>query len=332
MDSIIEFMTEMDRTHVALPAELGALIARFARTGVQLPGGGLNVDDVLLSPEVSSLFKEDESHLHVPESYLAEIRRVVEAQPAVASNLESSELAHELDEDYVRYCLGQRPARPAGQSPAGFDHARGRGRVRHGLHRARAAFGRVRPVRAAARAADPIRGPREARPAQVRGPHRARVLPGARIRRGDRGLVSQAREGQPGRGGHGLRVLRQGDRAAALRSSGRRGAHAPAPDAAAAAHRAGRAHGPGSAAAASGRPLARAAQHAVPSRRMRRPVRPRAPGAPEPRQRPAGAARMRPLPPAGRRGGRRARPCARSCTRPATAWPMRPSRRRAPWA
>ncbi|MHB8834448.1 MAG: HEAT repeat domain-containing protein [Candidatus Methylomirabilia bacterium] len=104
VDSIIEFVTELDRTRVAVPAELGTLIARFARTGVELPGGGLNVDDVLLSPEVSSLFKVDESHQHGPDSYQAEIRRVVEAQTAAVSDLESSELAHELDEDYVRYC------------------------------------------------------------------------------------------------------------------------------------------------------------------------------------------------------------------------------------
>ena len=83
VDSIIEFVTEIDRTRVALPAELGTLIARFARTGVELPGGGLNVDDVLLSPEVASLFKVDENHQHGPESYQAEIRRVVEAQAAV---------------------------------------------------------------------------------------------------------------------------------------------------------------------------------------------------------------------------------------------------------
>lgn len=104
VDSIIEFVTEIDRTRVALPAELGTLIARFARTGVELPGGGLNVDDVLLSPEVSNLFKEDASHQHGPEAYQAEIRRIVEVQAAVVSTLEISELAHELDEDYVRYC------------------------------------------------------------------------------------------------------------------------------------------------------------------------------------------------------------------------------------
>lgn len=104
VDSIIEFMTEIDRTHVALPAELGTLIARFARTGVQLPGGGLNVDDVLLSPEVTSLFTENESHQNAPESYQAEIRSIIEAQSAVGSSLESAEITHELEEGYVRYC------------------------------------------------------------------------------------------------------------------------------------------------------------------------------------------------------------------------------------
>ena len=104
VDSIIEFVTEIDQSHVALPAELGTLIAQFARTGVELPGGGLNVDDVLLSPEIASLFKEDESHQHGPESYQAEVGRLVEAQAAAASNPDGSELAHELDEGYVRYC------------------------------------------------------------------------------------------------------------------------------------------------------------------------------------------------------------------------------------
>ncbi len=104
VDSIIEFVTEFEQSHVTLPAELGTLITRFARTGVELPGGGLNVDDVLLSPEVASLFKEDKSHQHGPESYQAEVRRVVEPQTAVAAKPDSWELAHELDEDYVRYC------------------------------------------------------------------------------------------------------------------------------------------------------------------------------------------------------------------------------------
>jgi len=104
VDSIIEFVTEIDRTHVALPEALGTLIARFARTGGELPGGGLNVDDVLLSPEVASLFKEDESHRHGPESYEAEIRRIVTVQPADSPDPAVSEIEHELEEDYVRYC------------------------------------------------------------------------------------------------------------------------------------------------------------------------------------------------------------------------------------
>jgi HEAT repeat protein len=104
VDSIIEFVTEIDQSHVALPPELGSLIARFSRTGVELPGGGLNVDDVLLSPEVASLFKADERHEHGPESYQAEVRRVVEVQSDVVANEGGWELAHELDEDYVRYC------------------------------------------------------------------------------------------------------------------------------------------------------------------------------------------------------------------------------------
>ena len=104
VDSIIEFVTELDQNRVALPAELGTLIARFARTGAELPGGGLSVDDVLLSPEIASLFKADESHQHGPESYQAEIGRVVEVQIGVAPDPAGSDLAHELSEDYVRYC------------------------------------------------------------------------------------------------------------------------------------------------------------------------------------------------------------------------------------
>jgi hypothetical protein len=104
VDNIIEFVTEMDQNHVALPETLGTLIAQFARTGVELPGGGLNVDDVLLSPEIASLFKQDEDHQHGPESYQAEIGRIVESQAAGAAFQDGSELARELDEDYVRYC------------------------------------------------------------------------------------------------------------------------------------------------------------------------------------------------------------------------------------
>lgn len=98
VDSIIEFVTEMDRSQVALPAALGNLIAQFARTGVELPGGGLNVDDVLLSPEVASLFKQDEDHQHGPASYETEI------QSAVPPRAGSVDLSHEMQEDYVRYC------------------------------------------------------------------------------------------------------------------------------------------------------------------------------------------------------------------------------------
>jgi hypothetical protein len=104
VDSVIEFVTEMDQNHVALPETLGTLIAQFARTGVELPGGGLNVDDVLLSPEIASLFKEDEDHQHGPESYQAEIGRLVEAQAAAASSTDGAEIEREMDEDYVRYC------------------------------------------------------------------------------------------------------------------------------------------------------------------------------------------------------------------------------------
>ena len=104
VDSIIEFLTEMDQSHLSLPAELGTLIARFARTGVELPGGGLNVDDVLLSPEVASLFKAEEGHQHGPEAYQTEVARVVEAQAALPTNAPAWELEHEFDDGYVRYC------------------------------------------------------------------------------------------------------------------------------------------------------------------------------------------------------------------------------------
>lgn len=104
IDSIIEFVDAMDRSQVTLPAALGTLIAQFARTGVELPGGGLNLDDVLLSPEVAGLFKEDEQHPHGPESYQAEIARIVEMPAAGASDPIGSAIAHELEEGYVRYC------------------------------------------------------------------------------------------------------------------------------------------------------------------------------------------------------------------------------------
>ena len=103
-DSLIEFVTELDRNRVAVPAALAALIAQFARTGVELPGGGLNVDDVLLSPELASLFKQDESHQHGPQSYEAEVGRVVAAQAAGAPGLLGAEIAREMEAGYVRYC------------------------------------------------------------------------------------------------------------------------------------------------------------------------------------------------------------------------------------
>ena len=131
MDSIIEFVTEIDRGHVALPAALGTLIARFARTGVELPGGGLNVDDVLLSPEVASLFKEDENHQHGPDSFR---RKSAECRGADgrASNPDVSELARELEEDYVRYCHAN-ALLACWTAPCRTDHARGRGRARRRL-------------------------------------------------------------------------------------------------------------------------------------------------------------------------------------------------------
>ena len=103
-DSLIEFVAELDRNRVKVPHELGALIAQFARTGVELPGGGLNVDDVLLSPELASLFRENEDHQHGPESYQAEIGRVVAAQAPGAASLDGAQIAREMDEGYVRYC------------------------------------------------------------------------------------------------------------------------------------------------------------------------------------------------------------------------------------
>jgi hypothetical protein len=104
VNTIIEFVNEIDRSKTQLPAALGTLIARFARTGVELPGGGLNVDDVLLSPEVTSLFKQEEGHQHGPESYEAEIRKVVEVQNDAAAEAERAAIVNELKESYVRYC------------------------------------------------------------------------------------------------------------------------------------------------------------------------------------------------------------------------------------
>ena len=168
---------------MALPEALGTLIARFARTGVELPGGGLNVDDVLLSREVARLFKEDAGHQHGPESYEAEIRSVVEAQAAAALGADGAELAHEMDEDYVRYCHANALLALLDCAAAGPDHARGRGSLRRSLHRARGAAVQYRPVRAASRTADPLRRPRGARPPPGHGPRRARALPRARVRR-----------------------------------------------------------------------------------------------------------------------------------------------------
>lgn len=104
VDSIIEFFGGIDRSRLALPEALGTLIARFSRTGVELPGGGLNVDDVLLSPEVASLFHEEEGHRHGPESYQAEVQRIVEETDIGAPGTVSAELERELGEDYVGYC------------------------------------------------------------------------------------------------------------------------------------------------------------------------------------------------------------------------------------
>lgn len=109
VDSIIEFFTEIDQSRAALPAELGTLIAQFSRTGLELPGGGLNLDDVLLSPEIAGLFNQDASHQHGPESYQAEVGRTVAAKAKArargpAASPDGAAFAHELDEGYVRYC------------------------------------------------------------------------------------------------------------------------------------------------------------------------------------------------------------------------------------
>ncbi len=104
VDSVIEFISEIDQSHVEVPEALSTLIARFSQTGIELPGGGLGIDDVLLSPEVASLFREEGGPEHGPDSYQAEIQRIVEPQAASSSSADGWKLAHELDDDYVRYC------------------------------------------------------------------------------------------------------------------------------------------------------------------------------------------------------------------------------------
>ena len=164
VDSIIEFMAEIDRTRVALPAELGTLIARFCpgrrraprrrsqrRRRVALPRGHEPLQGGREPPARPGVLSGGD-----PES-----RRGADQHRLGPGEFGARARA---GRGLCPLLPGQRPARPAGLSPAGPDHARGRGRVRHGLHRSCAALGQDRPVRAAARAADPIRGAREARP------------------------------------------------------------------------------------------------------------------------------------------------------------------------
>ncbi len=103
IDRIIDFFGEVNRNNLALPAALTTLIARFARTGVELPGGGLNVDDVLLSKELADLFREEQSPLGPSESYQEEIDRLLKARSA-DQETPGLVIEHELDEDYVAYC------------------------------------------------------------------------------------------------------------------------------------------------------------------------------------------------------------------------------------
>ncbi len=104
VDSIIELFDELDRSRVVLPEALRTLLSRFARTGIELPGGGLTVDDVLLSRELAGLFRDDGSVGMTPESYQAEIRQLLETPGAGASGPAGLELDQEMEEDYVRYC------------------------------------------------------------------------------------------------------------------------------------------------------------------------------------------------------------------------------------
>ena len=266
VDSIIEFVAELDRNHLALPAAIDNLIAQFARTGVEMPGGGLNVDDVLLSPEVASLFKEDESHQHGPESYEMEIRRVVEAQAAVSSLAEGMELAHELEEDYVRYCyvnallaLVDSPlpgliALEDEQAYATSFTVLAQHSIETGQY--------AQLLELLTRCEDLER--RNRHQATIRTVREYCLEP--EFIEQDRGLVPAARKVRPGRRGADLRPLRPGHRAGALRASRGRGADARAQAAAAAAPRPGRAPGGGGAAAPAGQTLARAAQHALPAR------------------------------------------------------------------
>ena len=332
VDSIIEFVREIDQNRVALPAALGTLIARFSRTGLELPGGGLNVDDVLLSPEVASLFKEDAGHQHGPESYQAEIQRIVEAQTAVAANPDRSELAHELDEDYVRYCHAnallalldsslpglvtledEDPYAAAFIALAGHSVETGQyaqllelltrfdDLQRRGRHPATVRSVREHCVAAEFVAAivDSLRRhgrADRAGAAMVCGFYGSAIVPPLFDASGAEERMHVRKLLLQLLVGLGEHMARE----APLRLSGQA--------------------------------LARAAQHAVPARRKRCAARPRAPGPAGRRQRPAGATRVRPLPRAGRRGGWRADSCARCCTTRATASPMPPSRRRAHWA
>lgn len=104
VDNIIELFDELDRSRVVLPEALRTLISRFARTGVELPGGGLNMDDVLLSREIAALFKDGGEPIKVPESYQSEIRQLLETPGAGFLPPAGLELDLEMEEAFVRYC------------------------------------------------------------------------------------------------------------------------------------------------------------------------------------------------------------------------------------
>lgn len=112
MDSIIEFLDGINEHNIALPEPLRNLLAKFARFGpgdVDGPGGGIDnlADDILLSPEITNLLREDKHGETTPDEYKVQIRKLVETNLIGPPKLTKEKFYSEWEDNFIGYYYGK---------------------------------------------------------------------------------------------------------------------------------------------------------------------------------------------------------------------------------
>lgn len=112
MDSIIDFLDSINEHHIALPEPLRNLIAKFARfdpgNGDEAGEGMGNLaDDILLTPEIANLLREDKHGESTPDDYKAQMRSLVEANLAGSPKLTRASFDSEWGHNFILYYYGK---------------------------------------------------------------------------------------------------------------------------------------------------------------------------------------------------------------------------------